>query len=75
MDAKAVWEIAQANGLRVKATYTPREAARILGTGKGAVYEAIHSGKVRAVRVGRRLYVPASEIAKLLEPPPSFGRL
>jgi UDPglucose 6-dehydrogenase len=28
-----------------------------------------------AVRVGRRLYVPASEIAKLLELPPSFGRL
>lgn len=46
--------------------YTVNETADILGLGRGAVRNAIARGELRAVRVGGRLIIPLSAIAKLL---------
>lgn len=67
---------AEAHGLGLRAAYSPPQAARLLGIGKNSIYDFIHAGRLRAVRVGRRLYVPASELARFLEgdqEPPEVG--
>ncbi|MGC8905104.1 helix-turn-helix domain-containing protein [Thermus sp.] len=58
---------AEANGYGVKAAYTPPQAAKLLGIGESYLYRFIHSGRLRAVRVGKRFYIPASELARFLE--------
>lgn len=58
---------AEAHGLPVRAAYTVRQAARLLGLGRETLRQAVHRGEVRAIRVGRHLYVPAHELARLLE--------
>lgn len=67
MNVGVVHETARAIGVRPQAAYSVRTAARILGIGKKTLYQAVHSGKVRALKVGRVLYVPATELARLLE--------
>src|SRR2546426_12749567 len=48
------------------------EAAKVLGTSRGTVYEMIRRGDLFALRLGRRLIVPRRAIVELLEgtPPP-----
>ena len=58
---------AEAHGLEVRAAYSPPQAARLLGIGENSVYNFIHSGRLHAVRVGRRFYIPASELVRFLE--------
>ena len=41
-------------------TLTVEEAAEILGIGRNSAYEAIRRGEIPALRLGRRLVVPAS---------------
>lgn len=67
MNPEVIWRLAQAKGLPVRAAYTPRQAALLLGIGKNALYEAVRSGRVKALRVGRVHYVPTTELVKLLE--------
>lgn len=59
--------MAQAKGIPVRAAYTPRQAALLLGIGKNALYEAVRSGRVKSLQVGRVRYIPVSELARLLE--------
>ncbi|WP_243092567.1 helix-turn-helix domain-containing protein [Thermus hydrothermalis] len=51
-----------------KPLLTPKEVAFALGVGRPAVEELIRSGRLQAVRVGRRLYVPASSLEAFLNP-------
>jgi excisionase family DNA binding protein len=44
-----------------------REASRRLGLGRDATYAAVREGRLRALRVGRRLYVPVAELAAFVE--------
>jgi excisionase family DNA binding protein len=44
-----------------------REASRRLGLGRDATYEAARVGRLRVLRVGRRLYVPEAELAAFVE--------
>ncbi|MGC8875696.1 helix-turn-helix domain-containing protein [Thermus sp.] len=68
MSAVEVLKVAaEAHGLEVRAAYTPPQAARLLGIGENSVYNFIHSGRLRAVRVEKRFYIPASELARFLE--------
>ena len=60
-------QAAKAQGLSPRAAYTIRQSARILGIGRETLRLAVHRGQVRAVRVGRNLYIPVSELARLLE--------
>jgi len=45
----------------------PRAAARELGLGREAVYQLIREGRLRCVRVGRRLLVPRTELEAFVE--------
>ena len=54
-------------------TYTVEEAAGVLGISRGLAYELVKSGDIPAVRLGRRLVVPRSALASLLETTPQAG--
>lgn len=49
------------------ATYSIEEAAKLLGIGRKACYEAARTGQVPTVRIGKRLLVPKAALAKLLQ--------
>jgi excisionase family DNA binding protein len=51
-----------------------REAARLLGVGQMAMYEAIRAGRVRVLRIGRRLRVARAELEDLARHPERFSR-
>jgi len=53
--------------LRQKMTHKPAEVAIIIGLGKQGVYALIRSGKLRAIRVGRKILVPATAITEFLD--------
>lgn len=61
-----IWQIADAEGLGRRVTYTPQEVARILRIGKRQTYEHIRAGRIRAVRNGKRLLVPVNALAEFL---------
>jgi excisionase family DNA binding protein len=44
-----------------------REAAAILGLGRDSTYALAHQGRLPCVRVGRRLLVPRSSLARFVE--------
>jgi excisionase family DNA binding protein len=48
-------------------TYTVDQAAKILGIGRSAAYEAVRTSALPSVRVSpRRIVIPRAAIAKLL---------
>ena len=56
-----------------RATYTIEEAAEILGIGRSSAYQAVRSGEIPTVRVGRRLLVPRAALERMLQFPPDKG--
>jgi excisionase family DNA binding protein len=55
----------------------PVEVAKgLLGLGRTRFYEILNAGEIRAVRLGRRTLIPASEIRRyqLSLPPARFGQ-
>lgn len=56
-------------------TYTVAEAARLLGLGRNAAYEAAKRGEIPTIRMGRLLLVPKGPLHKLVgaELPPQPG--
>jgi excisionase family DNA binding protein len=50
--------------------YSVTEAASRLSIGRTALYNALASGRVRSVIVGRRRLIPSSAIAELAAGPP-----
>jgi excisionase family DNA binding protein len=48
-------------------TLSVEEAAQLLGLSRTSAYEAVHRGDLPAIRVGRRLLVPRSRLAALLD--------
>jgi excisionase family DNA binding protein len=51
---------------RVQPTLTVEEAAVILGIGRGTAYEAVQTGALPGLRIGRRLLIPTAAIHRLL---------
>ena len=47
-------------------TLTVEEAASLLGIGRGLAYELARSGKLPAIRLGRRLLVPRAALERML---------
>lgn len=43
------------------------EAGAMLGLGRGRVYQLVNAGSLPAVRLGRRLFIPARAIERLAE--------
>ena len=50
-----------------KLAFNLSEAADTLGTSYKAVYHLVKGGRLRAVRVGRRIIIPRSALEELLE--------
>ena len=47
---------------------TVEEAARVLGVGRSAAYEAVRAGQIPSWRIGHRIVVPvAALVARLIE--------
>ncbi|HXG36554.1 MAG TPA: helix-turn-helix domain-containing protein [Dehalococcoidia bacterium] len=46
--------------------YTVADAAKALGVGEKAVYELIHQGQLRSIKVGRRMILPRHELERFL---------
>ena len=51
--------------LMEKRTYTVPEAARILGIGRNAGYEAVRTHQIPSIRIGKRILVPAAALDRL----------
>jgi len=52
--------------------FTVEEARRQLGLSKGSMYEAVRSGQIPSIRVGRRILIPRATLQRLLEKPKSL---
>lgn len=50
-----------------KLTVTVDEAARRLGLGRNATYEAVRKGEVPAIRIGKRWLVPTAALDRMLK--------
>ena len=48
-------------------TMTVEQVAEALGLSRGLTYEAIKTGQIPAVRVGKRLLVPRAALEKMLD--------
>ena len=51
--------------------YSITEAADQLGICSRLMRELVREKRVRSVRIGRRVIIPASELERLLAPPPT----
>lgn len=50
-------------------TYTVPEAAQVLGIGRNAAYEAVRTGQIPTIRIGKRILVPVAALRRMLETP------
>lgn len=50
-----------------KQTYSVPEAAKVLGIGRSAAYEAARCGEIPVIRIGKRILVPAAALERMLE--------
>jgi excisionase family DNA binding protein len=50
-----------------KRTVSVPEAAKVLGIGRGAAYEAVKRGEIVVIRLGRLLRVPIDWLERKLE--------
>jgi len=47
--------------------FTVNEARQKLGISRGLTYEAIRTGKIPSIRIGRRILIPKAALQRLLE--------
>ncbi|WP_345456414.1 helix-turn-helix domain-containing protein [Deinococcus aluminii] len=47
-------------------TCQPEAAQKMLGVGRGTIYELIRTGQLRSIRVGRKILIPLSAIEEFL---------
>jgi excisionase family DNA binding protein len=45
----------------------------VLGIDRGAAYDAIHRGELPALRIGRKILIPAAPVRAMLGMPPLDG--
>lgn len=55
-------------------TYSILEAARLLGLGRTAAYNAVQTGDLPTVRFGGLLRVPKAALERLLTNPPAYQK-
>lgn len=55
------------NDAPTKLVYSPRELEGVLGLGRTAIYALLRNGgRLRSIRVGRRILCPLSELERFL---------
>lgn len=47
-------------------TVSVREAAKILGISRNAIYEAVHTGKIPHIKIGSRIIIPRVRLMEML---------
>ena len=47
--------------------YSVAEAGKRLGLSRGLMYEAIRTGQIPSIRIGRRILIPCAALDRLLE--------
>ena len=47
--------------------YSVAQAGKRLGLSRGLMYEAIRTGQIPSVRIGRRILIPCAALDRLLE--------
>lgn len=52
-----------------KQTLTVPEAAKVLGIGRAAAYEAARTGQIPTIKIGKRILVPMAALEQLLKEP------
>jgi excisionase family DNA binding protein len=50
-----------------KLAYTPHELRSVLGLGRDKIYTLIQDGRLRSVRVDRRILIPSDAVAEFLK--------
>lgn len=55
------------SGLPERQTYTVLEAARLLGVCRATAYARARAGDIPTIRLGHRIVIPKSALARLLE--------
>jgi excisionase family DNA binding protein len=48
-------------------TLTVEETAKLLGISRGLAFQAVRSGAIPAIRIGRRILVPRARLEALLK--------
>lgn len=48
-----------------KLFYTPEEFRQILGCSRHLCYESLRQKRIRSFRLGKRIFIPASEVGRL----------
>lgn len=46
--------------------YSPDEVRKLLKISRGLIYEAINTGRIPSIRIGRRILIPRSGLERLL---------
>ena len=54
---------------QARLTLTVQEAATLLGIGRNSAYEAIKTGTLPSVQIGRRILVPRAALERMLMAP------
>ncbi len=56
-----------ANNYSKHLVYSVAEAGKRLGLSRGLMYEAIRTGQIPSIRIGRRILIPCVALDRLLE--------
>lgn len=48
-------------------TFTVEEAAKILGIGRRQAYEAVRTGEIPSLSIGRRILIPSKRLLAMLD--------
>lgn len=51
---------------KLNLTYTPAEAAKLIGIGLNTMYALIHSERIRTIQIGRKYIITGNSIASFL---------
>lgn len=65
-DSKTV-QLSQATPGPEPLAHSVSETCILLGLSRGTVYQLVHSGQLRSVRIGRRIVIPRVAIKEILE--------
>ena len=51
----------------VRLVFSVEEARKHLGLSRGLMYEAVRTGQVPSIRIGRRILIPRASLERLLQ--------
>lgn len=49
-----------------KLVLSPEEARKLLGLSRGSIYQALNSGQIPSLRIGRRILIPRARLEQLI---------